>query len=341
MFVETRSLGEGSSNTLAKTKIGSQWHEALTGIALSSDGKTVFAAGVLHGSAQSFSGCTAMAPYDAGSNPNVVVLALDSVVMSCKWAKTWTGGNHNPGTIKVAVAADGHPVVTGAYSDGTLSGTGLPSGNAAFILKLDAETGNLMGAKGFANVYPLAIAADASTNRIVVAGVLYGAITFANQAKSGPVMPDDSHAVILAYDATLQEKWIRVLDGPKAQYCQDISSDGAGRLYAGCINVSTLPIPNGGPTIDCGSDTLCGVLLPMTSADGELDAKNVRAFGMGHPIVGGGLFLTAATPSALAIGATWIAPMTMFDAVPLTPMGADTDYDVLIGKVEPPPGKTP
>lgn len=335
MFVETRNLA-GDSTIIAKTKLGSQWHDDLTGLALSSDGKTVYVAGVLHGSALTYGGCPQLGAYDAGGNPNLVVFALDAMTLSCKWGKTWTGGNHNPGTIRIAVAADGHPVVTGGYTSGTLSGTGLPTPSGAFVLKLDAANGNLLGAKGFANALPLAMTVDASTNRIVIAGGVTGALTFAGEPYPAPIAPDTTHIMVLAYDGALDEKWGQVLAGPTDQYCQGLSTDGAGRLYVGCIHTGSLTLPNG-PSANCTPNTICGLLVTLASTDGTVMGDKSGLFGAGQPIEPGCLFLTAASSKALVLGATWTVPMTLLDGTPLNPIGEAKDYDVLVSKVEPLP----
>ena len=335
MFIEVRAL-EGDSAPFVKTKLGSQWHDELTSIAVSSDGKTVFAAGVLHGNGPTYSGCPQMGPFDAGSHANVVVFSLDTATLSCKWGKTFTGSYHNPGTIRIAVAANGHPVVTGAYTGGTLDGTGLPTGDGAFVMKLDSGTGAVLRAEGFPNVLPLALTADASTDRIVVAGVLTGALTFAGKSKAAPIAPDTTDILVLAYDGMLNEKWLQVLAGPEDQLCQGISTDGAGRLYAGCIQKGTLNVSSNG-NIDCPGPTFCGLLVTLASADGALFDTKLRTFGNGQPSKPGGTFLTAASAAGLVVGGSWIVPITFFDGMPLPPIGANTDYDVTVGKVEPAP----
>ncbi len=335
MFIETRSSAGGSA-PLAKTTLGSQWHDELTSIAVSSDGKTVYATGVLHGNALTYSGCPQMGPFDAAGNPNVVVVALDSATLNCKWGKTFTGGNHNPGTIRVAVASDGHPVVAGAYSAGTLNGTGLPMGDGAFILKLDAASGNFLGAKGVPNVLPLALTADASTDRIVVSGILTGALTFAGKSAPAPIAPDTTHILVLAYDGALEERWLQVLAGPDDQFCQGISTDGAGKLYAGCIHKGTLNVSTN-TNVDCPGMNLCGMLVPLASADGTVFDDKLRTFGHGQPSKPGTLFLTAASSVGLVLGGSWIEPITFLDGMALSPIGANTDYDVVVGKVEPAP----
>jgi hypothetical protein len=335
IFIETRSAATGSS-VLAKTTLGSQWQDELAGIALSSDGKTVFAVGLLYGSSATYSGCPQVAPYDAGSNPNVVIMALDSATLNCKWGKTFTGGSHNPGTIRIAVASDGHPVIAGAYNGGTLDGTGLPFGDGAFVMKLDAANGNFLGAKGFPNVLPLALTADASTDRIVVAGILSGALTFAGKSANAPIAPDMTDLFVLAYDGMLNEKWLQALEGTEGQFCQGVSTDGAGRVYAGCINSGKLALPNG-PVLDCPGPTFCGMVLALSSGDGTILADKTRTFGDGEPGKAGGIFLTAAGPSGLVMGGSWIVPITFPDGMPLLPNGLTTDYDVVVGKVDPAP----
>jgi len=47
MFVEIRTLAD--DKLIATTRLGSQWHDELTSLALSPDGKTVYVAGIWHG----------------------------------------------------------------------------------------------------------------------------------------------------------------------------------------------------------------------------------------------------------------------------------------------------
>lgn len=336
IFLETRTIA-GGSKILARTTLGSQWHDELCGVALSSDGKTVYAAGVVRGSATSYAGCPMVAPYDAGANPNLVVMALDTMTLSCKWGSTFTGGNHNPGTIRVGVAADGNPVVTGAYSAGTLDNTGLPSGDGAFVVKLDAASGGFMLAKGFPNVLPLAMTVDRSTDRIVVTGWLQGQLTFAGTNQDAPIMPDTSNIAIMAYDSALNEKWFRPLAGSNGQFCQGISTNGAGRVFAGCIHQGSLALPNG-PTLTCPpTDFMCGLLVTLNSADGTVFGDKCSTYGPEQPAKPGATFLTAANGKALVLGGSWSASITYPDGMPLPTIGSSTDYDVVVGKIDPAP----
>jgi hypothetical protein len=339
MFIETRALGPDGAQPLAKTMLASLAHDELTGLALSNDGKTLYVAGVLRGAGSMYNGCPNLPEFDTLGQTHLVIFALDTGTLSCKWGKFYTGGNHNPSTIRVKVAPDGQPVIAGAYSGGTLDGTGFPLGENAFVMKLDGANGIFLAGRAIPNVLPLALTVDASADRIVIAGILTGELMFAGVAQDAPIQPaDGSHIAIMAYDNALDEKWFRPLPGPKHQYCQSISTDGAGRLYAGCLHQGTLTMPNG-PTIDCNIiGTSCGLLVPLASADGTVFGDKARAFGMGAPTSDPGpSFLTAAGANGLVVGGSWINAITLFDGVPLEPNGLFTDYDIVVSKVEPAP----
>lgn len=336
IFVEIHSLASGP-NVLIRKTFGSQWHDELASLALSTDAKTVYVAGILYGSATEYQGCPQVGSFDAGMNPNIVVLALDTASLNCKWGKTWTGGNHNSGTIRIAVAGDGNPVLTGAYSSGTLLGTGLPSGDGAFAMKLDATSGNMLVAKGFPNVYPLAMTVDRSTDSIVISGALTGSLTFAGVTAGNGIPQGSNHIAILAYDKALQEKWFRPLIGNVGGFCQGISTNGAGRLYAGCLHQGSLAVPNG-PSIECpASVNMCGLLVTLNSADGTVLGDKCKAYGPDQPAQAGATFLTGANTNALVMGGSWIAPITFPDGMTLAPNGGSNDYDLVVGKVDPAP----
>lgn len=336
IFVEIRSLS-GDAAPMIRAQFGSPSHDELAGMALSADGQSLYVAGVLYGSSMQYSGCAALGAFDAGTNPNLVVLALDTASLGCKWGKTWTGGNHNAGTIRIAVAADGHAVVTGAYSGGTLDGTGLPSGDAAFVMKLEASSGTMISARSFSNVLPLGIAADRSTDRIAVAGILTGPLTFAGKSASGPMVAPMAHIALLGYDGALGEKWFQPLAGNVGQFCQGISSNGSGRFFAGCLHQGSLTLPNG-PTLTCPStDFMCGLMVPVNSLDGTVFGDKAATFGSEQPAKPGATFLTAANADALVMGGSWIAPVTFPDGTLLATNGSNADYDVVVGKVAPVP----
>jgi len=55
-------------------------------------------------------------------------------------------------------------------------------------------------------VTALGIAADRSTDRIAVAGVLTGPLTFAGKSAPGPMVAPMAHIALLGYDGALEEK---------------------------------------------------------------------------------------------------------------------------------------
>lgn len=336
IFIELRSMSDGAS-PMVRGQFGSGFHDEMGALALSADGQSLYVAGILRGNGTQYSGCPALGAFDAGNDPNLVVLALDTVKLGCKWGKTWTGGNHNPGTIRIAVAGDGHPVVTGAYTSGTLDGTGLPSGDAGFVMKLDSGSGAMLGARSFANVLPLGIAADPSTNRVAVSGVLTGPLTFAGKSAPGPGQSQTANAALMGYDGSLAEKWFQPLAGSVGQFCQGISSNESGRFYAGCLHQGSLTLPNGRILTCPDTDFMCGMLIPLNSLDGTLFSDKAATFGPDQPAKPGATFLTAANANALVMGGSWIAPITFPDGTLLSTNGANTDYDVVVGKVAPAP----
>ena len=318
-----------------KTILGSQWHDVSTGIALSADGKSLFLSGIVHGSASTFTGCPAVAPFDAGSDPDLLVVSLDTATGACKWGKVFGGGNHVGGTMSIAVGTDGNPVVSGLYVGGTINGTGLPVGTAGFVMKLGAADGAILGSKSVQGLQPLAMDIDRTTGRIIVAGGQTTDILFGNPQVNhpGPTTSGDEGAIaIVAFETNLAESWSRFLDGPAAQFVQYVTVNEAGRIYATGVTAGTFVIaPN--MNADCPASDVCAFLLELEGPEGALLASKARIFGQGQPKMAGLVLPMAARKGALAVAGAWGSDITLLDGIPLAASGSVTgDFDVVVGR---------
>ena len=85
------------------------------------------------------------------------------------------------------------------------------------------------------------------------------------------------------------------------------------------------------------SPVVHGSLLERNCLNGTVLNDKSRAYGLGEPSKPGCTFLTAATPSGLVVGGSWIDPVMLLDGTTLSPTGATTDYDIIVSKVEPAP----
>ncbi|HRI66255.1 MAG TPA: hypothetical protein PK156_18535, partial [Polyangium sp.] len=327
---------------------GSPANDALRSSALSPDGKTLYLAGAVVGNETSFSNCPAFLGFNTNGQQNIVLLAIDATNGNCLWGKTWTGGNHLSGSISVVTGSDGTPFISGHLVSGTISnnqGFTFPPvptvqmpkyGATSFVLKVHPQTGDLLAAKGYANVFAVGMAADHSTGTIAIAGGMGDSLMFQGTTMSGATnVADGADIAILAFDENLNEKWASIAGGPNNQFCPSIESDGAGRFYAGCVTQDRI---DRGATINCSTDRLCSVLIPYASATGTISASGIKTFGETQPFLNmGKTFVAAATPSALAVGGTWTVGVRFWDDVLLDVTGSSGDYDIGIGKVEPIP----
>jgi len=82
---------------------------------------------------------------------------------------------------------------------------------------------------------------------------------------------------------------------------------------------------------------MCGLMVPLNSLDGTVFGEKAATFGPEQPAKPGATFLTAANADALAMGGSWVAPITFPDGALLATNGSNADYDVVVGKVAPSP----
>ena len=337
IFVEIHHHPDGGK---VKTTLGSQWHEESGGLALSADGTSLIVVAAVHGAATTFAGCPAVAPYDAGNDPDLLVVSLDTATGACRWGKVFGGGDHIGGTLSIAVGTDGNPVVSGLYDAGTIHGTGLPVGTAGFVMKLGAAQGDILGSKSVQGMQPLSMDIDRTTGRILVAGLQTGDVLFGNPQVQHPGPTDGADLgsiAILAFESNLAESWSRFLEGPALQYVQYVIVNEEGRIYATGVTAGTFEIAPD-MNADCPASDVCAFLLELEGPEGALLADKARIFGQGQPLKSGLVFPVAARKGSLAVAGTWGSDITLFDGIPLAASGDDKgDFDVVVGRVVPAP----
>jgi hypothetical protein len=352
-FVEIRNVNGPANSTLVRKFYGSPIVEdGLRSSALSPDGTRLYLAGTINGEVGvgTFGNCPVMPAIKTNTQQNILVMAIDTANGNCLWGKTWPGGTHVGGSISVATGSDGTPFVSGYLVSGTITnnqGITFPavptvqspySAAVGFVLKLNKSTGDLVAGRGYANAIFVAMTSDPSTGTIIASGGMFGpAITFKGAELPGPTGPTDgADNLIIGFDENLGEKWASVTGGPNNQFVPAISSDGAGRVYGACLTQNNI---DRGATIPCGSAFLCSVVLPIQSGTGALISNQIKSFGDTQPFDSSGKsFVTAATPSALAVGGTFTVPVTFWDGQLLNPTGSSAmDFDIGVGKLEPLP----
>lgn len=348
-FVEMRDVTGGRDMTRWRKVYGTPGNDGLRSIAISADETRVYLAGAINNKNSAFNNCPALQPFtSSGSNQNLVVLALDAQNGNCLWGKSWGGGHHLNGSISVTVGSDGSPFVSGHIYSGTITnneGISIPQAPpqdpvkylaTAFILKLNQANGSLLAGRGYVNGAFIGMTADHSTGTIIASGAVGANMTFlGNQIVVAPDAADPGDALVLGFDENLNEKWGRFPAGPSRQACFSVESDGKGRVYVACFTQDKFDRDT---NVNCSTDRLCSVLFTIDSTNGAYIGNLTKTFAETQPSANMGVtFMTAATPTALAVAGTWTAPVRFWDDVLLDVTGANGDFDIAVGKVEPIP----
>jgi len=350
-FVEMRAVSGGKDTTFWRKVLGTTGDDGLRSIAISPDGTRVYLAGAISNQNLAFNNCAALVPFtSSGSDQNLVVLALDAQNGNCIWGKSWGGGHHLNGSIAVTVGSDGSPFVSGHVYSGTIANNagiqipqappqdpmGIKYRATAFILKLNQANGDLLAGRGYAYGAFIAMTADHSTKTIIASGGISANVTFlGNQIIGAPDAADGADSVVFAYDENLNEKWARNPSGPNNQFVFSVESDGKGKVYAACLSTNKLDRDT---IVNCATDKLCSILLPIQTDTGAYIGNKIKTFAETQSATNMGItFMTAATPSALAVAGTWTAPVRFWDDVLLDVTGSNGDFDIAVGKVEPIP----